>query len=375
MSIIRPANRHQARQRRSHRDARFPRSLKFVLALVAGLAGSLLLVVSIYALAGNIFDSAGAQSLPSGSPTLSSPMDNGYGAPTKVYVSGNPYFCVTFEFLGVNPAAPYATFGILVGATKQGKAAVTQIEQGKEKLKRVKQKAQPAPRFENVSLLIKSNIGLSSILIPIPSSAIEAPYPSTCGHPALVPGKLEQNAAFRTTQNIPVLGQQRAFPEDWYELNDSIAVLAGNTQNGPALPSSLIMTSQDEDFSVTVQKDDPSAKYSSSNDPLKFTAGRPQLITDYTYCVAFAPFVLLIPLLIYARFINQRAEPQEVALAVAAAIVAILPLRLVLVPSSVPGITRLDAYFGLGISILVFMSIIFVIVRPPSGDNTETSGS
>jgi hypothetical protein len=48
--------------------------------------------------------------------------------------------------------------------------------------------------------------------------------------------------------------------------------------------------------------------------------------------------------------------------------VAILPLHQVLVPSSIPGLTRLDVLFGLGICFLVSASILWVVVwlpRPP----------
>ena len=60
------------------------------------------------------------------------------------------------------------------------------------------------------------------------------------------------------------------------------------------------------------------------------------------------PFLLLITLLWFKRFAQRKAlEPSDAAFGLAAAMVAILPLRQVLVPSTIPGLTRLDLLFGL----------------------------
>jgi hypothetical protein len=283
--------------------------------------------------------------------------------------------CVTFSFLGFNPATSYATFGILIGATSLGQPMVTQFEHGKLIRGNI---TKPIPRFKNVSLVIKSGIGLNRIVIPVPASALEAARPSHCGgnHPTIAElDWLNRNAAFRTTQNILVLGQPRAFPQDWYDASESVTVVAGRSQNGHELPSALILASQDEDLSLRVHVDGPAADTQGSSDPFIFTIRRPGLMQAYTYCIAALPFLLLISLLLYARISKKRAEASDVALGVAATMVAILPLRQVLVPSSLPGLTRLDILFGLGISVLVALSIfIVIIIPPPATDNTESAG-
>jgi hypothetical protein len=73
-------------------------------------------------------------------------------------------------------------------------------------------------------------------------------------------------------QNIFVLGQPRAFPDDWYELDDTVAMYmcsaaqtqdecaTGLNQDGSAasspgpLAESLIATTRDQDLTMTVSK-------------------------------------------------------------------------------------------------------------------------
>lgn len=339
--------------------------------ILLAVAVLVLVAVPLILLVSNVRDSAGAQGLRdlSLSPALIPPQGGSYfGAPAGVYPLRQPDICVTFEFLGFNPATSYATFGILLGATSRGQPLVTQFEQGKLVKGNI---TKPIPRFKNVSLVIKSGIGLNRIVIPVPASALEAAHPSGCrgGHPTIAElDQLNRNAAFRTTQNILVLGQPRAFPQDWYDASESVSVVAGRSQNGHALPSALILTSQDEDLSLRVHIDDPAASVPGS-DPFVFTVRRPFLMQVYTYCIAALPFLLLISLLLYARVSKKRAEASDVALGVAATMVAILPLRQVLVPNSLPGLTRLDILFGLGISVLVALSIFIVIIFAPPAEN------
>lgn len=85
----------------------------------------------------------------------------------------------------------------------------------------------------------------------------------------------------------------------------------------------------------------------------------PAWVVTYTYWVAAMPFLLLVALLWFKRFAQRRPlEPSDAAYGLAAAMVAILPLRQVLVPSTIPGLTRLDLMFGLGICCLIAASIL-----------------
>jgi hypothetical protein len=307
----------------------------------------------------NYFDSQGFQPLGYPSTNLAPPRNDYYGVPAEVYsanADGTPAgFCVTFEVLGLNPSASDVSLGILVGVTEPGKTALERLS---------------ARHFKDVSVVVKSNSGLSNFEIPIAVSVLAAAPLTPCGaYPRQ--GDLDENAAYRATWTLSVLGQPRAFPQDWYELDDSAGVIAGRSQNGTALPSSLVMMSRNEDLRVGVQIDQASHQHLRyQNLPgthqLFFTVHRPPWIVTYTYWVAAMPFLLLIALLWFKRIALRRPlEPADAAFGLAAAMVAILPLHQVLVPSTIPGLTRLDVLFGLGICFLVAASILWVVVWLP----------
>jgi hypothetical protein len=224
--------------------------------------------------------------------------------------------------------------------------------------------------FKDVSVVVKSDSGLSNFEIPVSVSVLAAAPVTRCGtHPRQ--NNLDQNAAYRSTWTLSLLGQPRAFPQDWYELDDSVGVIAGGSQNGRALPSSLVIMSRDEDLRVGVQIDQASYQHVPyQNLPGKhqlfFTVHRPPWLITYTYWVAAMPFVLLIALLWFKRIVQRKPlEPSDAAFGLAAALVAILPLHQVLVPNTIPGLTRLDLLFGLGICFLVAASILWVVVWLP----------
>lgn len=327
--------------------------------IVSTLLACAIPVVPTILLVQNNFDSAGFESLGNPATTLSPPRDDYYGVPTEVY-SANGYgtsadFCVTFEFLGLNPSVSDVSLGILVGVTSAGKAALTSLS---------------AQGYRKVSLVVKSLSGLSNFEIPIAVSVLAAAPVTPCGaHP--LQANLDQDAAYRATWTLSLLGQPRAFPQDWYELDDSVGVIAGHSQNGKAIPSSLVMMSRDEDMRVGVQVDQGSYQnvhYQNlpSRHQLFFTVHRPPWVITYTYWVAAMPFLLLVALLWFKRFALRRPlEPSDAAFGLAAAMVAILPLHQVLVPSTIPGLTRLDLLFGLGICCLVAASILWVVVWLP----------
>jgi hypothetical protein len=133
---------------------------------------------------------------------------------------------------------------------------------------------------------------------------------------------------------------------------------------------------RDEDFSTTAHIDARPYSIWPYTHQLTFIIRRPRWTILYTYWIATVPFMVLIALLSF-QFISKRVDspkPYEVAFGVAATLVAILPLRTVLVPSSLPGLTRLDNYFGIGISILVALSIIWFIIWPSVDNGKANSG-
>lgn len=326
----------------------------------------------------NLSSSGGAQKLLRPVTVLSPPRDNYYGTPTEITPpdKGSPSsdICVTFEFLGLDPATSNGNFGILIGVTGQGKTEIIHLEH---------------LRYTRVTLWITSNSGLSSIQIPVLLSLLAHPnHVSTCGSgrvsltcplpekDIICPAELDQDAASRAVRNIFVLGQAPAFPDDWYQLNDSVTVRAGQDSNGDWLPSSLIMMTRDEDYSTTAHIDIRSGRIWPYTHQLMFIMRRPWSTIFYTYWIATIPFILLVVLLAF-QFISKHIDapkPYEVAFGVAATLVAILPLRTVLVPSSLPGLTRLDIYFGIWISFLVALSIIWFLIwfRVPASGSTSS---
>ena len=101
------------------------------------------------------------------------------------------------------------------------------------------------------------------------------------------------------------------------------------------------------------------------------TIVRPRLFQSYIYLVASAPFILLVSIfaIYYSRNPRRRKpEPYELAFGITAALVAILPLRSVLIPSSLPSPTRLDIFFGIGTMFLVVSSIIWLIFSTATPD-------
>jgi hypothetical protein len=319
--------------------------------LTSGVIFIVFLSVPLVLLGENIYESGGSKDLAPGSSVLSAADDGYYGTPTQLSPPDKkPDFCITVEFLGITPTTPSVTLGILVGVTSYGASELQQLV---------------LQHYKIVSLWISSNSGLSSIQIPIDVSLLEhAPNDlSTCGSGSLTPEELDQGARYRATDNgITILGQSRAFPNDWYELDDSVVVRKGQDVNGGWLSSSLIMMTRDQDLSTWVQVNHTPGGVGDYAHRLKFKVGRPWWTIVYTYWIASMPFVLLIVLLAREKAKGAWPGPSTLAFGVAAVLVAILPLRTVLVPTSIPGLTRLDIYFGIGIVFLVAGSIVLTLM-------------
>lgn len=320
--------------------------------------------VPVTLLAQNVSESAGIQNLSDGA-SLSASNNEYYGPPAGIYVSSDSDVCITFEFLGLNPATSFASFGIVVGSTGSGAATIRNMQ-----------------RYAPL-LVISSNAGLSSIAIPIPSSALTGKYNRSCSPR---PQGYVREVGFRARQDIFVLGQPRAFPNDWYELDDTVTLYmcppggaqdqcaTGSSQQGTAqlppvpLKESLLATTRDQDMEMGVSTEkylEPGQKELRFN----FVLRRQGWFIAYTYFIAVMPFVLMIGLFGAYAFRRKNYTPErkvpavyEIAFGVAAALVAILPLRAVLIPSSLPSLTRLDVVFGIGTALLVALSLAWVFI-------------
>jgi hypothetical protein len=320
----------------------------------------LFLCVPAWALVKNYLH-AGPPPLPGGGTVkISSPQTNLAGVPSILGSSQVGDLCVTFNLVSLDAGSSVANFVILIGATPLFDQYVKDNFSSGADL--------------NMVLEIKSNIGLDQITLPFSiSSAVQ--HSSSCGK---MGPETEENlistAAFGVSQQIFLPGQPRAFPDDWYELNDTVKVMAGLDP----VPFSLIMGSRDADLSLRANTSNDQL----SGQDLQFLMQRPRWTILYTYVVSAMP-ALLLTIVLGARFLprNKRRrglnaedapKAHEVAFGIAATIVAILPLHAVLVPSAITSMTRLDIWFGFGISLLVVLSIIWMVVwaSPATGHST-----
>jgi hypothetical protein len=214
----------------------------------------------VFFLVQNFRDASGTLPFKTNYTKLGIPQANYYGSPVSIYSSKDSDFCITIGFIALNPAASTADFSILFDTTQQGHNYLS---------------SPASAGYNTVILAITSNVGLSPIHLEIPFTDLNtAPIPS-CNYPGLNQAgtaqatafrqQLLSRANFRTNENIFVLGQPRAFPDDWYELTDSVTAYAIKVnkstlrtdpgQRTMQLPSSLLMMSRDEDFSVRVAQD------------------------------------------------------------------------------------------------------------------------
>jgi hypothetical protein len=322
----------------------------------------------------NVEYSAGAQDLTDPA-TLAQPTDGNFGYAVPVYWSAKSQVCVAFEFLGLDSATSDASLGVVISPTAHGVSSIDSYM---------------TSGYSGGVLVISSNFGLSSIAIPFLLSQVDnaSEVGSAC---ADRPVPYQRGDGFREDVTAFSLGQPRAFPNDWYELDDDVHVYlcppgtAGDScapstiqssapilSNEPQLTTSIIATTRDQDLSMTVTTGRPSQ--------FQFVVDRPTLFVVYTYWIAAMPFILILAVFL-ASVLSARARKNDAAIeyspertvpavyeivfGVAAALVAILPLRAVLIPSSLPSLTRLDIFFGTGSALLVALSVTWIFAWGP----------
>jgi hypothetical protein len=328
----------------------------------------------------NIEYSAGAQDLTDPA-TVAQPTDGDFGYATPVYWSGTSQVCVAFEFLGLDSATSDASLGVVISATAPGVTSIDEyVNEG----------------YSGGVLVISSNFGLSSITIPFLLSQVDkaSDVGSACVDDR--PAPYQRGDGFREDVAAFSLGQPRAFPNDWYELDDGVHVYlcppgtAGDScapstiqssapilSNQLQLTTSIIATTRDQDLSMTVA--------TGRRSQFQFVVDRPTLFVVYTYWIAAMPFILILAVFLAGvlsawakkakkgdaatEYRPERTVPAvyEIVFGVAAALVAILPLRAVLIPSSLPSLTRLDIFFGTGSALLVALSVTWIFVWGPPG--------
>jgi hypothetical protein len=309
------------------------------------IAGSLVilgaaLLVPVWLLFDNYSDSAGAETLPNEA-GISVPRYDYFDTPTEVYSAPANLgdLCITFEFIGIDEATSQTTLGVQVGATMTGERYLMSLKK--------------PPKLG--VFMLSSEDGLNNTTEDFSLVSLEDAPPVSCQGGNIDMSHLQTSGvSFNLT--LFTLGTPRAYPNDWYELDDAVVVSIGNSK----LYSSILLASRDEDYTLSASVYDPK---NGMPNILEFTIARPSLFFWYIYLVASLPFVLLVTVFCI-KYCGSGPGPRpfEVAFGVAATLVAILPLRSVLIPASLPTPTRLDLYFGVGSAALVALSIVWALV-------------
>jgi len=274
-------------------------------------------------------------------------------------------FCFSFLFLGLSSGeTSSAQLQITIRTTEQGQAMLEHVY---------------SPQATG-TLTIQS-LGGASSSIPVPLSALKQPNSSapvtSCAQEPPVSRDFPEGIT--VTTSAPVMGVPRAFPNDWYDLLTQFYLSfpqVPGTKNVPfnwSRHTLVTMTSNDVDYSVSAAGGTTGRGGTDTPPTLGILATivRPRLFQSYIYLVASAPFILLVSIfaIYYSRNPRRRKpEPYELAFGITAALVAILPLRSVLIPSSLPSPTRLDILFGIGTMFLVVSSIIWLIFSTATPD-------
>lgn len=289
------------------------------------------------------------------------------GSPVVVYPAPNSpeVFCLRVSFLSLSSGDT---------SSAQLQISLTTTEQGQAMLEHVY-----SPQATG-TLTIQSFGGVSSS-IPVPLSALKPPNGSapvtSCDQGSPVSTVLPFPGVITVITSSPVTGVPRAFPNDWYQLNDVFYLSFPPTPRTKNILywsgyTSVLMTSNDVDYSLSVIAGTAGTEPNLEPFGIDATIVRPRLVQSYIYLVAAAPFVLLISIfaIYYGRNPRRRKpEPYELAFGITATLVAILPLRSVLIPSSLPSPTRLDILFGIGTLFLVVASIIWLIFSTATPDD------
>jgi hypothetical protein len=101
--------------------------------------------------------------------------------------------------------------------------------------------------------------------------------------------------------------------------------------------------------------------------PLDITVRRPGRLIWYSYELALIPLALIAVLgyQLYRRWRRGNPAPtHEITFEVAAILLALLPLRQVLVPSDVVGLTIIDTILGLEIALLIVIAVWWSVLAP-----------
>jgi len=209
------------------------------------------------------------------------------------------------------------------------------------------------PQYEEVELMLRI---VDLLFTPGSSTSIPIPLRNFFAQDPFESREIAVPVEFR------LHGQPDMYPGDWYwlesevyiELPDSLWVHepAGDFQS--VLPMQLFVAAgiemADKDI-VVKQEEDPNGYFST----LDLMIRRDSRTRTYTYGMALLPTLLgllLWHMLVVSR--NRKEQsPGTFMLEAAAVMLAVMPLRAVLVPPDAQGLTRVDLILGFGLVVIV----------------------
>jgi hypothetical protein len=196
--------------------------------------------------------------------------------------------------------------------------------------------------------------------------------------------------------SLPIRGEPNGYPFDWYLLYEPIGIdlgpqliyVSADGEAAPGLPSQLAVAAMPtvsgtsdkvielldrDDLRGMSHKELPEPDDAASANLYNAVRYGPGLIALYvdrpartrTFVLAMALAPLLLFLVVAGRLVQQwrqgefsSSQPTELPVELAAAFLAILSLRQVLVPNEVQGLTAVD--FVLGVQLALFMGLVAV---------------
>jgi hypothetical protein len=291
---------------------------------------------------------------------LGAPYAGSYAAPRSVLedeFDSAGLVCVSLVVRTVDPRRLTAPSSILVTPTQAAQDALAaSVARGESATE------------DQVTLRIEYRLGATDVAIRMPLADLLAAdrgrLPEACPTDELHP-----RPPYQADVELPVVGQPRAFPNDWYWLTAYVAMFqpAGGAEGDGrcCLPFALDVTRGTEDLRMAIQLD---TVVDDAFLPLELKAQRPWRIVFYTYVVAIVPPLILGGLLFWQLGRRRRSEaspaPHELLFGMAAILLALLPLRQVLVPAEIQSLTRVDAAFAAIIMLLLWAAIAWSVHRP-----------
>jgi hypothetical protein len=293
---------------------------------------------------------------------LQDPYAGGTSAPLNVLETppaNSNLFCVALLLRGVQPAGPRLSGVMLVTPTR------TVQEQVKEDVRL--QRYRPQDSF---TLLLEDRQGLGDTTLEVPVEALTRGRnpPDSCA------GASESDSTWQQTIDLPAFGQPRAYPSDTYAMSKYAVMYGPASADDAGLAGccpgiSVELASGNEDLRIDMAQSPASTDWFL---PLELTVRRPARVIWYSYELAAVPLALIVVLGFQLHRSRRRSNPtptHETTFEIAAILLALLPLRQVLVPSDVVGLTIIDTIFGLEIVLLIAGAVWWSVLTSTDSQN------